>query len=459
MGPGTAGNGDGFLLYPRRPQDPADRFYESVRWEVLRDSMEDYEYFWLLQSRLKAAEQGGRARPAALAQARAALAGGEGGSGPAHLQPGAGRLRPRSPPRRPCHRSPAPGSLSGRHRGVVGGGPSWGRPPPAVGERRERSRKGHPEMRYHVLGAVVAIAMGVSTMESKAEPVVWTAQATVKVFRDTPPDSERALALQAARNEYECGQVILRAGETPLRDVRVKVSSLKGPNGRAIAANRIECRLVGYVLVQHENRYWPDPLPPLRPFTVAAGENQPVWVSVRVPKNAPAGRYDGSLTLTPEGGKALRVPLSLEVWDFAVPDKPSCETAFGISHDYVLEQEGLQAGTPEAEAMLRRYYWYLVEHRLSPYSIPVDVLSDEAGEYLDDPRVTSFILPYSDDAERCAGGWSGRGAGLAGEGLLLSVGRAGEPGAVQHAEAPGREDPQRSPGRAHCLALLPQPGV
>ncbi len=74
MGPGTAGNGDGFLLYPRRPQDPADRFYESVRWEVLRDSMEDYEYFWLLQSRLKAAEQGGRARPAALAQARAALA-------------------------------------------------------------------------------------------------------------------------------------------------------------------------------------------------------------------------------------------------------------------------------------------------------------------------------------------------------------------------------------------------
>lgn len=255
-------------------------------------------------------------------------------------------------------------------------------------------------MRYHVLGAVVAIAMGVSTMESKAEPVVWTAPATVKVFRDTPPDSERALALQAARNEYECGQVILRAGETPLRDVRVKVSSLKGPNGRAIAANRIECRLVGYVLVQHENRYWPDPLPPLRPFTVAAGENQPVWVSVRVPKNAPAGRYDGSLTLTPEGGKALRVPLSLEVWDFAVPDKPSCETAFGISHDYVLEQEGLQAGTPEAEAMLRRYYWYLVEHRLSPYSIPVDVLSDEAGEYLDDPRVTSFILPYSDDAEQ-----------------------------------------------------------
>ena len=74
MGPGTAGNGDGVLLYPRRPQDPADRFYESVRWEVLRDSMEDYEYFWLLQSRLKAAEQGGRARPAALAQARAALA-------------------------------------------------------------------------------------------------------------------------------------------------------------------------------------------------------------------------------------------------------------------------------------------------------------------------------------------------------------------------------------------------
>lgn len=49
------GNGDGRFLYPpRRDPDPAqapclDDPINSLRWENLRDGMEDYEYFWLLQ--------------------------------------------------------------------------------------------------------------------------------------------------------------------------------------------------------------------------------------------------------------------------------------------------------------------------------------------------------------------------------------------------------------------------
>jgi len=70
MGSGTAGNGDGYLLYPRREGDPADRFYETVRLEVLRDSLEDYDYLALLKARLTA----GDASPEAVATGRAALA-------------------------------------------------------------------------------------------------------------------------------------------------------------------------------------------------------------------------------------------------------------------------------------------------------------------------------------------------------------------------------------------------
>ena len=56
--PGTIGywgNGDGRFLYPPR-RDPAagqlpclDAPVNSIRWENLRDGMEDYEYFWLLR--------------------------------------------------------------------------------------------------------------------------------------------------------------------------------------------------------------------------------------------------------------------------------------------------------------------------------------------------------------------------------------------------------------------------
>jgi hypothetical protein len=52
---GYWGNGDGRFLYPPR-RDPAtgqtpclDGPVNSVRWENLRDGMEDYEYFWLLE--------------------------------------------------------------------------------------------------------------------------------------------------------------------------------------------------------------------------------------------------------------------------------------------------------------------------------------------------------------------------------------------------------------------------
>ena len=74
QGAGTAGNGDGYLIYPRREGDPVDRFYETVRLQVLRDGIEDYDAFAILQHRLKVAEATGRADAAAVQAGRDALA-------------------------------------------------------------------------------------------------------------------------------------------------------------------------------------------------------------------------------------------------------------------------------------------------------------------------------------------------------------------------------------------------
>ena len=52
---GYWGNGDGRFLYPPRRDAAVDQApcldapVNSIRWENLRDGMEDYEYFWLLQ--------------------------------------------------------------------------------------------------------------------------------------------------------------------------------------------------------------------------------------------------------------------------------------------------------------------------------------------------------------------------------------------------------------------------
>jgi hypothetical protein len=65
FGPGHIGywgNGDGRFLYPPR-RDPntatepcLDAPINSIRWENLRDGMEDYEYFWLLEQEVKRVE-------------------------------------------------------------------------------------------------------------------------------------------------------------------------------------------------------------------------------------------------------------------------------------------------------------------------------------------------------------------------------------------------------------------
>jgi len=55
---GTWGNGDGRFLYPpNRDNDRKQKFLDgpvnSIRWEILRDGIEDYEYFALLRELLK----------------------------------------------------------------------------------------------------------------------------------------------------------------------------------------------------------------------------------------------------------------------------------------------------------------------------------------------------------------------------------------------------------------------
>ena len=42
---------------------------------------------------------------------------------------------------------------------------------------------------------------------------------------------------------------------------------------------------------------WPDPLLPNRPIDLAANTTQPVWITVTVPKGAPAGDYTGAVRL------------------------------------------------------------------------------------------------------------------------------------------------------------------
>ena len=167
---------------------------------------------------------------------------------------------------------------------------------------------------------------------SEAEHLgVWWCESGWKIGRERgppePPRDGRAkpVSVSAARGEYEPAQVILRPGKDG-ELLSATVSPLRDPRG---ATTAIDVRLdeVAYVRVTQPTdescgRGWyPDALPPLRtPLALRAGQNQPLWLPFHVSGSTPAGDYRGELELKTTLGTS-RVPLSLHVYDFALPEQ------------------------------------------------------------------------------------------------------------------------------------------
>ncbi|MCR4410963.1 MAG: hypothetical protein NUV77_00895, partial [Thermoguttaceae bacterium] len=174
---------------------------------------------------------------------------------------------------------------------------------------------------------------------------VWQVPAVVKVFEDDRPprgSSSGKAPLAAARNEQEPLQLAVCSGRA-IRGVRVAVDPPVGPQGKTLG---VEVNVVGYVPIDYPTNYyqslatawrrktptaapacdgwpgqWPDPLLPRDTFDLAANAAQPVWITMSVPKDAPAGDYAGRVRLVADGKTLAQWPYTVHVWDFALPDE------------------------------------------------------------------------------------------------------------------------------------------
>jgi len=230
-----------------------------------------------------------------------------------------------------------------------------------------------------------------------AELAAWFAPSASKVLRDAEPSPDaQPWQMSAARNETEACQLVLRSDQ-PVAGVVVSASDLSSTDGAAslpLAMLKVE-----YVPNIVGTTPYPDPLPPLTPLNLEPNQAQPIWISVRVPKDAKAGDYATMLKIQ-AGDHQVQCPLRLHVWAFTLPDTPLSTTAFGLLQGDIAGQHGVAPGSPESRRLYAAYYEMLLDHRVSAYTIPVDLMSDEAAKYLDDPRMTSYQIPFleNDDA-------------------------------------------------------------
>ena len=226
------------------------------------------------------------------------------------------------------------------------------------------------------LSPLFAHDYGALLPDSSDDVTLWWASSGWKVSRSRPAPNvtSPAVRIQAARNEREAAQVVLRPSK-PLRNLQWTMRELKNAAGDTLGPPGIEALLVGYVPITQPTDQlgaiapWPDPLRPLHAgITLNAEENQPLWVRVYAPPNQPAGVYTGSFVLEADDGWVAEVPLEVEVFDFALPDRMTCQSAFGFEGSLVNRYHGLTT-REDRQLVFDKYLAMLSAHHISPYEL------------------------------------------------------------------------------------------
>jgi hypothetical protein len=215
--------------------------------------------------------------------------------------------------------------------------------------------------------------------------VWWVTSEVEKVRPDDPPPSksENSVHIFAARNEFEPFQIVLRAERQDVRNVDIAASDLKGPGGALISKQNITVYFEPFIKVETPSSVegnageWPDPLIPqvdryygerrnAFPFNLTAGRNQPIWCEVYVPPSARSGDYAGQVAVSVDGKAGISIPLSLTVWNFALPATSSFTTSFGLNGvSAVRQHKGRYTNDRDLYALAFVYRKAALWHRLS----------------------------------------------------------------------------------------------
>lgn len=206
---------------------------------------------------------------------------------------------------------------------------------------------------------------------SSTGPEVWIAPSMHRVGMSDAPAAGTEVTLAAARGEYESFQIVVSGASHAVSNANVTVSDLQGGGGEIIPRANFTLYREKYMHVTSSSPNWkgsnqplgpgwyadalipftdPDtgkPIPHARytaaPFEVNAGQNQPVWADLFVPRSAKAGNYTGSYTVTSDQG-SFTGAISLKVWNFSLPLAPALKSSFLF----------FQAGTLDAQRELLR---------------------------------------------------------------------------------------------------------
>ena len=258
-----------------------------------------------------------------------------------------------------------------------------------------------------VLAAGMAFSAGACNEEKGGNNniSVWTADSTVRINRDKDYGRESDLSFRIAmtRNEYESAQVIL----TPEKEVSsysVTLSDLTSAEGKTLSKENFSVYNQKYLNVTNQSDgfstgfgWYPDALLPMETAekygenTIAAGENQGLWITCYCPKDQAAGPYNGTFTVHCDG-QDFEVKASVTVYDYTLTDDITAKSAFAINRAF------MNASGDDSLEHYKAAYDMLLEYRLAGINLPTlventDYYLEAVREYYD--KTPSYSVPYT----------------------------------------------------------------
>lgn len=225
---------------------------------------------------------------------------------------------------------------------------------------------------------------------------------------------DRDFTVCMAKNEAEGCQIAVRAGEKG-KSVRLGVSPAENAAGKTLPAAVWQ---EAYLDIEGKgdvfSSAFPDPLIPYGGESVSLEKNrsQTFYIEFSAPADAAAGDYVSAVSLYDENSRCVaEAKITVTVWDFALPETGASASAVGLNgsifplaaglpydfygtNTWLSFYDGSSTLTPEQEAVYKKYYDCLLEHKLCAFFLPYDLLDPRAEAYMNDPRVTAFCIPY-----------------------------------------------------------------
>ena len=163
-------------------------------------------------------------------------------------------------------------------------------------------------------------------------------QVSAKDYTD-PSEPLRPIRICGPRNGVHSGQIVLYC-DGAIKGLKVAASDLTGPgkipatavqiryglpDGRSRRESAVIFKGLEEVPVTEVPVYKWD-----RDGDTGGAAVQPVWVTVRVPRDAKPGSYKGTVTVSVAGNNPVQVPLELKVVDWNMPDSKDFWAFIGL---------------------------------------------------------------------------------------------------------------------------------